>query len=166
MTIPHRGQTSQSTYFITANVAQKRSLLQTERSAGLFIAVLYHYRQEGKYLLHEFVVMPDHFHLLLTPTGITLERSMQLIKGGFSFRARRAFGWQENIWQTSFMDRRVRDAQEYAKFWDYIWSNPVRRGLVQSPSEFRFSSAAGRFELDEVPQWLKPGEMVVASMQA
>lgn len=39
-----------------------------------------------RYLLHEFVVMPDHFHLILTPTGITLERAMQCIKGGFSFQ--------------------------------------------------------------------------------
>jgi putative transposase len=44
------------------------------------------YRTENKYLLHEFVVMPDHLHLILTPQGITLERAMQLIKGGFSFQ--------------------------------------------------------------------------------
>ena len=156
MTIPHRGKTSQSTYFITANVAERKSLLQTERSAGLFIDVLYHYRKEGKYLLHEFVVMPDHFHLLLTPSGITLERSMQLIKGGYSFRARCEFGWNEDIWQTSFVDRRVRDAAEYAKFREYIWNNPVRRGLVPEPEQFPFCSASGRFDLDEVPQRLKP----------
>jgi REP element-mobilizing transposase RayT len=58
--------------------------------AGLFVDVLLHYRQEEKYLLHEFVVMTDYFHLLITPTQ-TLERVMQLIKGGFSFRARESW---------------------------------------------------------------------------
>jgi REP element-mobilizing transposase RayT len=42
--------------------------------------VLLGYREQNKYLLHEFVVMPDHFHLILTPIGITLERAMQLVK--------------------------------------------------------------------------------------
>lgn len=85
MTIPHRGKTSESTYFVTANVEPRRDLFQVEKIARLFIENMLGYREQKKYFLHEFVVMPDHFHLILTPTGITLERSMQLVKGGFSF---------------------------------------------------------------------------------
>ena len=85
MTIPHRGKTTESTYFATANVLQRKTLFQVEKIALLFIEVMMSYRTEKKYLLHEFVVMPDHLHLILTPTGTTLERSMQLVKGGFSF---------------------------------------------------------------------------------
>jgi putative transposase len=54
---------------------------------GLFVDVLLRYRRQRKYLLHEFVVMPDHFHLLITPAEAP-ERSIQLVKGGFSFRAK------------------------------------------------------------------------------
>jgi putative transposase len=86
MAIPYRGLTSQSTYFITGNVLEKKSLFQVEKIARLFIEVMMEYRQQRKYQLHEFVVMPDHFHLILSPIGITLERAMQLIKGGFSFQ--------------------------------------------------------------------------------
>jgi REP element-mobilizing transposase RayT len=39
------------------------------------------YRQKKKFQLPEFVVMPDHIHLILTPAGITLERAMGLIEG-------------------------------------------------------------------------------------
>ncbi len=66
-------------------------------------------KKVDKYLLHEFVVMPDHFHVLLTPQK-TLERAMQLIKGGFSFRAKKEMGFSGEIWETSFYDHRVRDA--------------------------------------------------------
>jgi len=97
--------------------------------AQLFIEVLLHYRRQGKYLLHEFVLMPDHFHVLITP-AITLERALQLIKGGFSFRARKELGFGGEIWQTSFYDRRVRDIKEYRAFREYIHRNPVKRGLV------------------------------------
>jgi hypothetical protein len=54
------------TFFITSSISGKRNLLQSDRSAALFVDVLYNYRGQGKFRLHEFVVMPDHFHLLLT----------------------------------------------------------------------------------------------------
>jgi len=97
--------------------------------AGLFVNVLLHDRQKQKYLLHEFVVMPDHFHLLITPQQ-SLERAMQLIKGGFSFRVKRELGFRREIWQPSFYDRRVRDAEEYFAFREYIRQNPLKRGLA------------------------------------
>ncbi len=156
MTIPPRGRTSETTYFITADCWEKKRLLQSERMAILLIDVLYHYREQNKYLLHEFVVMPHHFHLLITPTDNTLERTMQFIKGGFSFRAGKEFSMKAEIWQTSFHDRRVRDAEEYARFRDYIHGNPVKAGLAQSPEEWPYSSASGKHELDEVPPRLKP----------
>ena len=60
----------------------KTKPIPVRRTAQLFVGVLQHYRLQEKYLLHQFVLMPDHFHLLITP-ALTLERAMQLIKGGF-----------------------------------------------------------------------------------
>src|SRR5438067_2241257 len=73
-----------NTYFVTTGAWGHRSLLQSERMANLLVDTLLHYRREQKYLLHEFVVMPNHLHLMFTPCGITLERVMQFVKGGFS----------------------------------------------------------------------------------
>lgn len=155
MTIPYRGTTGNGTYFATASCWEKQGLLQSDRMAKLFLAVLFHYQGQKKYLLHEFVVMPDHFHALLTPQPpVTLEKGVQFIKGGFSFRSKKELGLQGEIWQTSFYDHGVRDANEYSRFRHYIHMNPVRRGMVPSPEEFPYSSA--NLELDEAPQRLKP----------
>ena len=63
------------TFFVTSSIAGKRNLLQSDRSAGLFIRVLYDYRAQGKFRLHQFVVMPDHFHVLLTvESDLAVER--------------------------------------------------------------------------------------------
>src|SRR5574340_1169391 len=79
-----------NTFFITASTWQGRALFFSERMAQLFLECLYRYREQGKYLLHEFVVMPNHFHAIVTPAdGITLERTMQFIKGGFSYEVGR-----------------------------------------------------------------------------
>jgi len=62
-----------------------RRLLQSERNAGLLIDVLRSLVRERKFKLHDFVIMPDHVHLLLTVEDtMTIEKAMQLIKGRFS----------------------------------------------------------------------------------
>jgi putative transposase len=155
MAAPLRGNTGHGCYFITASTFQKRNILQSDRMAGLFVEVLFHYRRQEKYLLHEFVVMSDHFHLLITPLE-TLERAMQLIKGGFSFRAKKELGFGYEIWQPSYYDRRVRDGEEYFAFREYVRQNPVKRRMVSAAEEYRFSSAWPGFQLDGAPQRLKP----------
>lgn len=156
MTIPYRGRTSDATYFVTANVFDKKSLFQVEKIALLFLEILFDHRDKARYHLHEFVVMPDHFHLIISPLEITLERSMQFIKGGFSFRFNSSLRLKREAWQPSFFDRRVRDSLEYQKYKEYIWQNPVKRGLAESPEKYPFSSANPAFDLDPVPQRLKP----------
>ena len=157
MAAPHRGNTGFSTYFITAATFQKHSLFQSDRMANLFREVLLHYRTQQKYLLHEFVITPDHFHLLLTPT-LTLERALQLIKGGFSFRAKKELGFGGKIWEKSFYDRRVRDWPEYCAFRRYIHLNPMKKGLAGTAEEYPYSSAKPGLVLDAVPQRLNPSD--------
>src|SRR5215471_238238 len=80
---PSRISAAARTFFLTSSIAKKRNLLQSDRSATLFIRTLYQYRAQGRFRLHEFVVMPDHFHLLITvDCNMTIERAVQFVKGG------------------------------------------------------------------------------------
>jgi putative transposase len=99
--------------------------------------------------------MPDHFHLLITPSS-SLEKAVQLIKGGFSFRAKRELGSNLEIWRRGFADHRIRDFEDYDMHAHYIHLNPVKRHLCASPEEYRYSSAFPGWRLDPVPLWLKP----------
>ena len=84
---------SARTFFATTRTSQGRPLLQSERNASLLIDVLRWYVAAGKFRLHDFVVMPDHLHLLMTVGGgMTIERAMQFIKGGFSYRLKKECG--------------------------------------------------------------------------
>jgi putative transposase len=129
--------TSHGTFFITTQTYNRRRLFQHTPTAELLLDTLQHYRREGLYKLHAFVVMPDHIHLLLTPTEITLERTLQLIKGGFS----RRLASKLPIWQRGFTDGRIRDRQDFATHRDYIHHNPVRSRLCQRAEDYPFSSA-------------------------
>ena len=68
MAIPARTADT-GTFFITAITYNRRRLFQLPINATLFLETLQHYRTQGAYKLHAFVVMPDHIHLLLTPTA-------------------------------------------------------------------------------------------------
>ena len=136
MAIPAR--TAQpGTFFITSRTHDSRRLFQVTANAELFLETLQHYRAEGHYLLHAFVAMPDHIHLLLTPKFITLERAVGLIKGGFSHR----LASKLPVWQRSFTDHRVRDREEFLIRRAYIHQNPVRAHLSGTDSEYPYSSA-------------------------
>jgi putative transposase len=145
---------------ITTETWQRRALFRNERWAKLLIDTLYHYRRSA-YLLHEFVIMPDHIHVLMTPTS-SLEKAIQFIKGGFSYRAKKELGSSLEIWQKGFQDQRIRDAADYGAHQHYIRQNPVGKHLCESPQDHPYSSAHAGFELDDAPQGLKPVAMGAA----
>ena len=142
------------TYFVTSDTWERRALFHTESWARLFFKVLLLHRPDA-YFLHEFVLMPDHFHLLITPMT-SLERAVQLIKGGFSYQVKKELGSNMEIWRRGFADHRIRDAEEYDKHLHYIHLNPVKKHLCASPAEYRYSSAYPGWKLDPIPQGLKP----------
>ncbi|MGA2690421.1 MAG: transposase [Candidatus Korobacteraceae bacterium] len=116
-----------------------RALLQSERNATLFVDVLRSYAREGKFKVHDFVVMPDHVHLLITLSDqLTIEQAMQLIKGRFSYRVKKEHGYSGEVWQRGFWELRVEDQDSFARHREYIAQNPVRKGLVDTPDEFPF----------------------------
>ena len=102
-------------------------------------------------MLHAFVLMPDHVHLLITPAvDVTLERAVQFVKGGYSHAVGIEISRRE-IWQKGFTDHRIRDAQDFAGHRVYIHQNPVTGRLVERAEEYRYCSAFPGFRLDAWP---------------
>ncbi|HEV2418235.1 MAG TPA: transposase [Terriglobia bacterium] len=117
-----------------------RALLQSERNATLLVDVMRSYVAAGKFKLHDFVIMPDHVHLLITvEEEMTIEKAMQFIKGGFSYRLKKELGYMGEVWQRGFSEVRVDDRESFARHRQYIAQNPVKAGLVDSPEKFPYS---------------------------
>ncbi|MGH9528436.1 MAG: REP-associated tyrosine transposase [Terriglobales bacterium] len=127
------------TFFVTTVTWQRSPQFRNSQRAELMTDVLEHYREQGKYALHEFVITPDHLHLLLTPgEDISLERVMQFIKGGFSYRLGKAK--RGLVWQESFTNHHIRDEQDYENHAEYIRMNPVHARLAETPELYPYSS--------------------------
>jgi putative transposase len=130
------------TFFVTSNAFEKNALFQSARMAGLLIDVLRTYAKAGKFVVHDFVVMPDHLHVILTVDESTaIEKAVQLIKGGFSYRARKELGYQGEVWQPGFTEVRVANKNSFLQHRTYIDQNPVKAGLADSPEKYPYGSA-------------------------
>jgi putative transposase len=139
------------TYFVTAVTAQRRRLFQVTSTVELLQQTILDYRAHRKFLLHAFVIMPDHFHTLITPApDVSLEKAMQFIKGGFSFRLKSKI----DVWMNSFNETQIMSQEKFVNCVRYIEQNPVRRGLAATPEAYPFSSAACG-PLDSMPGHLK-----------
>ena len=131
-------------------------MFQVLENAVILIECMLRYRDEGAFLLHEFVVMPNHAHLILTPAEDTaLEKAIQLIKGGSSHEIHRRRELRLQIWQAGFHEESVRDLNDYRRKAEYIRMNPVRARLVERPEDWPHGSASGNFRMDGIPERLK-----------
>jgi len=143
------------TFFVTTNTHRGKALLQSDRNAMLFVDVLRSGVVRHKFQVRDFVIMPNHVHLLLTvDSNMSIERAMQLIKGGFSYRIRTELGYAGEVWQPGFSESRVYTNEHLQKCRDYIALNPVRAGVVASPELFPYCLSS----LMRKKQRLKPSE--------
>ena len=135
-----------------------KRLLQTERNANLLVDVLRSLVREKAFELHDFVIMPDHVHLLLTVAGdTTVEKTMQLVKGRFSYRLSHEFDHKGEVWQRGFSEVQVFGKQSFEQHRAYIAENPIKARLVREGAEYPFCygtlanrKAAGAKALEEM----------------
>ena len=152
MSTPKHRTTSGASYFVTTKCHQARTVFQIPEVAQILVQTLLYYREQNVYSLHEFVVMPDHLHLILTPGETTsLEKAIAMIKGGSSHRVHKERGHKMEIWQQGFYDWTIRDESDWRVKAEYIRLNPVHSRLVERPRDWPHSSARDEFVVDPMP---------------
>ena len=136
-------------YFVTTDTWQKHPLFINTVLANIVVEQILSCRDRGFYKLHAFVLMPDHLHVLLTPgETTTIEKAMQMIKGGSAHRIGVERPQEFPIWHSGFHDRWMRDAEEYRGSKQYIEQNPVEAKLVERAEDYAFSLANGKYMLE------------------
>ena len=95
-----------------------------------------------KYLLHAYVIMPNHGHILFTQKeSYTLAEIMHSIKSFTANRANKILQRRGRFWSPEYFDRMIRDRVHFARVKEYIEMNPVKAGLCKEVAEWRWSSA-------------------------
>jgi putative transposase len=130
------------TFFISSKTIKGKAVLQTARMANLFIDVLRSYMRARKFKVHDFVVMPNHIHVLFTlKLDLSVEGAVKLIKGNFSYRAKKELKYPLEIWQPGFSEVPITTEASFIQHQKYIDENPVKAGLAKSAEEYPYCSA-------------------------
>jgi putative transposase len=151
----HRTYGAHHLHFVTCPCHRRLSLLGAARRRDRFLAILEQTRQRCRFVVVGYVVMPEHIHLLMSePEAGTPSTVMQILKQR-SARAllpkkKRANARQRDLfdddkpsrafWQARFYDFNVWTTKKRIEKLRYMHRNPVKRGLVESPEQWRWSS--------------------------
>lgn len=111
-------------------------LRQPEMALMVADAIQYRDQQLHHHILHSYVIMANHVHLLITPR-VDVSKLMQSLKRYTARQGNRMLGLTgRRFWQDESYDRVVRDGGEFRRIRNYIRMNPVNVGLVANPDEF------------------------------
>ena len=141
-------------HFITYSCYRRLALLKSARRRDIFLESLEHVRKKFRVVISGYVVMPEHFHLLMSePQQGSPSTVMQVLKQRVARRLlpqkRRRDPRQDELfaddhsprfWQTRFYDFNVYSKKKHAEKLRYMHHNPVKRGLVEKPEQWEWSS--------------------------
>ena len=144
----HRLRDSDRIFFVTVNL--RRRVKPFDRSEYvILIDALEGARRRLGFLLCGYVLMPDHWHALFwTGYPLTISQAIHDVKKVCAHHLHARRGTQGPVWQHQFWDWFVRHAREFNDRVVYMHLNPVRKGLVAKPEEWRWSSC-NNFALDK-----------------
>jgi putative transposase len=126
-------------YFITNVTYDRRPILVDH--VDLLEMVFDIAKKRIPFELLAWVILPDHFHLLLDAGEIDVSRILQTTKMSFASNYRKRLGQRSGrTWQNRFWDHIIRDQDDFNRHVDYIHYNPIKHGLVRSPFDWPHSS--------------------------
>jgi putative transposase len=142
MSILRRYHREGNTYFITNVTYQRCPILTT--AAPLIVRAIDLARVKKPFELLAWVILPDHFHLVIGPSAWDISRLLQAIKMSFGALYRQSMNVHSGrVWQNRFWDHIIRDQEDLNRHLDYVHYNPVKHGMAGSPIKWQWSSIHG-----------------------
>ena len=127
-------------FFLTVRL-RKRRTERVDADFQLIAQALREARQRQGFRLTAWVFLPEHWHAILYPPyPLTVSQAMKAGKRRSLILINRRRGEAAELWQGRFFDRALRTVKEYHEKVAYLHLNPVRRGLVLRPQDWRWSS--------------------------
>ena len=151
-------------HFITCSCYRRQPLLAYKLRRDLFLRLLEEVRQKYEFVVSGYVVMPEHFHVIISePKHGTLALVMQVLKQRASRKCRQrtqaAFQkqlWQQeeqlrSFWKTRYYDFNIYRKDKHFEKLNYMHNNPVKRGFVCSPDLWAWSSCRHYWHAEKGP---------------
>jgi putative transposase len=144
-----RYEVENTPFFITTQTYRNQKFFLNKDRAEIVIDYIYRAKEKMIDFLLAFVVMPEHFHLLIVPESkYSISQVMLFVKKGSSRVIHNKENTNGHLWAKRFFDRGIRSEQELFKTIEYIHNNPIKRGLAVDIGDYPFSSASSKLKTD------------------
>jgi putative transposase len=127
-------------FFVTVCSENRAPAFIDERLNAVVVQTLNWLRTNRGVQIYSFCLMPDHLHLLLGlgPDGHSLGDIIRSMKR-FTTKESWQLGYRGTLWQERFYDHILRASEDAWAIAEYIRQNPVRKGMVADPDQYRWS---------------------------
>jgi REP-associated tyrosine transposase len=160
MARPLRIETPDGTYHAWNRGVNRADIVFDDRDREIFVALLQEVVRRFGWIVHQFVLMTNHFHLVLSTPDPTLSRGMKWFQQKFAQHINRRYDRCGPLFQGRFKAQLVEKGPYLLELLRYVALNPVRAGMVQRPEEYRWSSYRWLAGFEQAPKWFKPGPML------
>ena len=141
-------------YHVTSRGNERKMVFQSTRDREKYLAYLESAHDRYGAIIHVYCLMGNHYHLLLeTPRG-NLSRVLHHINRAYTTYFNIKRGRSGHLFQGRFKGILVEKDAYCKELSRYIHLNPVRAGMVKSPSEYPWSSYRCFIGKDKKPDWL------------
>lgn len=127
-------------YFVTICCRAKKSLFNSEHLRNLVQNVLLQTAEDYRVELAVYTILPNHLHLICSVGTRGLSGFVQAFKSCVTKKIRSKYK-QVSPWQARFFDHKIRSDESLRQKCEYVWMNPVRRGLVRNPEDYPWSGS-------------------------
>jgi putative transposase len=105
------------------------------------------------FTINAWVILPEHFHMIITPEENTLSEIIKKFKLSFSMRYHKVIGAPNGrVWQYRFWDHAIRNERDFEAHFHYVHYNPTKHGYCKRPYDYRHSSMRNFMDIYD-PDW-------------
>jgi putative transposase len=134
-------------------------IFRDEKDRVTFLELLGQEAARCGWLVHDYALMGNHYHLVIETPECTLSIGMHRLLTKYAGRFNRRYKRRGHLFGDRFKNVLVQQEEYGLTLSRYIALNPVRAGLVERPEEWRWSSYAARAGLADAPAWLTIGPL-------
>ncbi len=155
MSRPLRLEFPGALWHITQRGNERKDIFRCDADRTLFLDLLVRSIEIYRWILHAFVLMTNHYHLIIETPLPTLSRGMHDLDGDYAQKFNGRHDRVGHLFQGRFKGSLVERETHLLALCRYVVLNPVRAGMVETPAAWPWSSYRATALLEPPPPWLE-----------
>jgi putative transposase len=162
MARPLRIELAGALYHVTSRGNERRAIFRSDRDRKTFLSLLGKAARRFGWSVTAWVLMTNHYHLVIQTPEPNLSRGMQWLNGVYAGWFNHVHDRCGHLFQGRFHATLIERETYMAEVLRYVVLNPVRAGMVERPEEYRWSSYRATAGLESEPEWLDAGSALLS----